>query len=102
MTVHQLFAAAPAIASSPDLPEPVSTAVSSGRANCAREIADRAHAWIEEAVKAREGMTPEQRRSVALEYMAQAQYARLDEKAPLYMTVIGRHAWFARIMMAED
>jgi len=75
---------------------------SSGRANCAQEIADGARKWIDEAMAAREGLTPLQRREKAFEHMDQAQDARLNPKAPMYMSVIGRHAWFARILIAED
>jgi hypothetical protein len=87
-----------AVAQKPSPPQPYN----SGRANCALEIADRAKRWIDEAMAAREGLTPAQRREKAFEHMAKAQEARLDPQAPMFMSVIGREAWFARILIAED
>lgn len=102
--IHHIFGSASALPSTE--PEayvhPASTGVSSGRANCAHEIADRAHRWIDEAMAARIGLTPQQRREEALVHAQQARYCLEDPKAPLWMTVVGRHAWFARILSAED
>ena len=105
--IHHDFGGASALPPFPEggaIEQPVSPPqpFSSGRANCAQEIADRARKWVDEAMAAREGLTPLQRREKAFEHMDLAQDARLDPKAPMYMSVIGRHAWFARILIAED
>ena len=100
--IHHVFGGGSPSPASSDGSSSKAAAYTSGRANCARELADRAHRWIEEAMEARQGLTPEQRREAAAGHMEQAQDSLLDPKSPLFMTVVGRHAWTARILLAED
>lgn len=72
------------------------------RANSARTLAARAKGWIDEAMAMREGLSPEARRDAAEPHLALAKDCLTDEHADALMSVIGRHAWTARILMAED
>lgn len=101
--IHHDFGAASAAPTTPDFPRfNVSDGHSSGASNCAREIADRAHRWIEDAMMLRHGLNPEERRKLAHQHMEEARTIINDHQSPLCMTMAGRHAWTARILVAED
>ena len=101
--IHHDFGAASAAPATPDFPRfNVSDGHSSGIPNCAREVADRAHRWIEEAILMRHGLTPQERRELAHRHMNQAKWQLDERESPLCMSVAGRHAWTARILIAED
>ena len=50
----------------------------------------------------RHGLTPQERRELAHRHMNQAKWQLDDRQSPLGMSVAGRHAWTARILIAED
>ena len=104
MTVfHPDFGAASAAPAIPDFPRfNVSDGHSSGAPNCAREVADRAHRWIEEAMMLRHGLTPPERRERAHALVAEAGADPEDHRSSLSMAVVGRKTWTAYILMAED
>ena len=103
--IHHSFGGATASLTPPDgdyAKFRVSHGHSSGGANCAREIADRAHAWIEDAMMLRHGLTPPERRERALALIAEAEAYPEDRRSPLSMAVVGRKTWTAYILIAED
>jgi len=101
--VHHDFGAASAASALPDIPRfNVSDGHSSGAPNCAREVADRAHQWIEDAIMLRHGLTPPERRERAHALIAEAEACPEDRRSSLSMAVVGRKTWTAYILMAED
>lgn len=83
-------------------PPPTTDATTSMRANSARVLAERAKGWIDEAMTAREGLSAEARHELAQSHMTTAKECMADGHALAFTSVIGRHAWTARILMAED
>lgn len=83
-------------------PPPTTDASTSKRANSARVLADRAKAWIDEAMAAREGLPAEARHELAQTHLTTARECMADDHALAFTSVIGRHAWTARILMAEE
>jgi hypothetical protein len=81
---------------------PTTSATAPMRANSARVLANRAKAWIDEAMAAREGLSVEARHELAQTHLTTAKECMADDHALAFTSVIGRHAWTARILMAED
>jgi hypothetical protein len=103
--IHHDFGGASALPPSPEdgyVRFVVSDGHSSGSPNCAREVADRAHQWIEDAMMLRHGLTPQERRERAHALIAEAEAYPEDHHSPLSMGVVGRKTWTAYILIAED
>lgn len=69
----------------------------------AAELAQAAKDWMDEVVEQRQRLSPAERRAAAEESISIARECLDDDpNHRAWLTVIGRHAWAARIMMAED
>lgn len=67
----------------------------------ARELAAVGSKWINEELEARASLSPEQRAERAKIYVETVRECMEEDNAPVWMAVIARNAWGARIMMAE-
>lgn len=67
----------------------------------ARELAAVGSRWINEELEARASLSPDQRAERAKIYIETVRECMEEDNAPVWMAVIARNAWGARIMMAE-
>lgn len=98
--IHHDFGGASALP--PPLARLRTNGFAGGRPDCPITVAARAHRWIDEAVEARKGLTPQERRTLALSHTFEIERALKSPDALLQMGFVGRHAWIARILMTED